>query len=338
MNADTPLPVGTVPPKGKPAREGRELLQTGRSRVSVIIPVYNAAEFVSRAVSSALQQPEVLEVVLVEDGSPDNSLAVCRELAHGDTRVRVLRHPGGANRGAGASRNLGITSAAGNLLAFLDADDYYLPGRFGPDIRLLDDQPSLDGVYNAIGTQFYDEAGRARYADKGKDDSELTTMKCRLDPEGLFLSMAPVGSLGHFHADGLTVHRRVFDVLDGFDPDLELSQDTLLFLQMALKCRLGGGRLDEPVAMRGVHTGNRVADEEKLRRFRVVLFGKLYAWMRREGVDASVVGRIWELYYQHAAANYAGPEPIYLAKHMLMHPELLVSRTFWQKVFGKLAY
>ena len=304
--------------------------------VSVVIPVYKAAEFVERAVESARRESEVQEVILVEDGSPDESLAVCRRLAEKHTDIQLLQHPGGVNRGAGASRNLGIAAARSTFLAFLDADDYFLPGRFRVDLALLNEQPGLDGVYNAIGTEFYDEAGKARYAGKGQDESHLTTMKRRVDPEALFEAMAPVGTGGHFHADGLTVRRCLFDTLDGFDPEMELSQDTLLFLQMALKCRLGAGELDHAVAVRGVHGENRVADEEKLLRFRGLLFRKLYKWMRGEGLSARRVGRVWELYYHYSSLAYDGPESRHLARHLLEHPEVLASRKFWGRVLHKL--
>ena len=97
--------------------------------ISVIIPVYNAAAYVRQAVESALAQPEVREVLLVEDGSPDNALEVCQQLAAEHQRVILLHHPNGENRGAGASRNLGMRNAHFPIIAFLDADDYYLPAQ-----------------------------------------------------------------------------------------------------------------------------------------------------------------------------------------------------------------
>ena len=99
-------------------------------RVSVVTPVYNAAEFVTRAVESALAQPETGEVLLIEDNSPDNSLRVCRELAEKHEKVRVLRHPDGGNHGAGASRNLGMQNARFDYIGFVDADNFDLLNRF----------------------------------------------------------------------------------------------------------------------------------------------------------------------------------------------------------------
>ena len=99
-------------------------------QVSVIIPVYNAARFVEKAVASALAFPEVRQVVLVEDASPDDSLIVCQRLLATDPRVELVRHPDGGNHGAGASRNLGLVRSTCPFVVFLDADDRFLPGRF----------------------------------------------------------------------------------------------------------------------------------------------------------------------------------------------------------------
>jgi glycosyltransferase involved in cell wall biosynthesis len=63
----------------------------------------------------------------VEDKSPDNALEVCLKLAEKYQRVKLYQHPDQQNHGAGASRNLGIEKATGEFIAFLDADDYYLP-------------------------------------------------------------------------------------------------------------------------------------------------------------------------------------------------------------------
>ena len=115
--------------------------------VSVIIPVYNDGRHVAAAVSSALRQPEVAEILLVEDGSEDGSLAICKQLAEADRRTSCLRHPQGDNRGCAESRNLGIRSATGEFIAFLDADDHYLDGRFTTAVEILTNDPSLDGIY-----------------------------------------------------------------------------------------------------------------------------------------------------------------------------------------------
>ncbi len=114
-------------------------------QVSVIIPVYNAESFLKEAVFSALQQPETAEVILIEDGSSDDSLKVCQNLAEQYDQVKLFQHPQGVNLGAGASRNLGIEKASSDWIAFLDADDYYLPNRFHQLAVVLKQRPEVGG-------------------------------------------------------------------------------------------------------------------------------------------------------------------------------------------------
>ena len=94
-------------------------------KISVITPVYNAEKYITQAVESALQFPEVWEIILVEDQSPDNALEVCKTLVTNyPERVKLYQHPDKGNHGAGASRNLAISKATGEFIAFLDADDF----------------------------------------------------------------------------------------------------------------------------------------------------------------------------------------------------------------------
>src|SRR5664280_852453 len=139
------------------------MLENRNMLVSVIVPVYNAEKFVHDAVASALQQPETGEVILVEDGSTDGSLRVCKELAEKYEKVFLYQHPDGINLGAGTSRNLGIQESNCEYIAFLDADDLYLPGRFSSAREIFKTEPSIDGVYEALGEYVENEAARERW-------------------------------------------------------------------------------------------------------------------------------------------------------------------------------
>lgn len=98
---------------------------------SVVIPAFNAARFVGRAVASALdgQGLEPVEVVAVDDASTDGTGEALRALAAGEPRLRVLSNP--RNLGPGGSRDAGIAAAHGRWVALLDADDAFAPGRLG---------------------------------------------------------------------------------------------------------------------------------------------------------------------------------------------------------------
>lgn len=101
-----------------------------RPEISIVIPVYNSRATVGQALRSVQSQEgaPTLEMICVDDGSTDGSLQVLREFSQRDPRISVLSQ---CNQFAGAARNRGMQQARGKYLAFLDADDYYLPGALG---------------------------------------------------------------------------------------------------------------------------------------------------------------------------------------------------------------
>ncbi len=266
-------------------------------RVSVVIPVYRAEEHLAAAVESALAQPEVAEVVLVEDGSPDGSWEVCQRLAALDPRVKALRHPGGINRGAGASRNVGIAACTAPWVAFLDADDYFLPGRFAAEHAILREHPDADGVYGAIGADFDHEDLRARFL--SQFGSALTTVRVRVPPERLLTALLgePSG-FGHFSIDGLTVRRdALLQLAPCFPEGLRLHQDTVFLFRLAHHFRLYPGSIEAPVAMRRVHAHNRITDRSQEARNRRLMYDELWRWASRNELHMPDRRRLWARRY-----------------------------------------
>lgn len=104
--------------------------------ISVIVPVYRVEDYLHRCVDSILRQTySCIEVILVDDGSPDKCGAICDEYAAGDVRVIVLHQP---NRGLSAARNAGLAVAKGDLVAFVDSDDWVHPSLLSELLRLMD--------------------------------------------------------------------------------------------------------------------------------------------------------------------------------------------------------
>lgn len=117
--------------------------------VSIVVCFLDAGRFLEEAISSVYAQShDSWELILVDDGSSDASTGIARRHASADpARVHYLEHPGHENRGVSASRNLGIARARGELVAFLDADDVWLPQRLERSVRLLRENPSAGMVY-----------------------------------------------------------------------------------------------------------------------------------------------------------------------------------------------
>lgn len=228
--------------------------------ISVIIPVYNAAEFLEKAVNSAAHFDEVKEIILAEDQSTDHSLEICKKLAFENSKVRVFQHPNGENRGAGASRNLGIDHATCDFIAFLDADDYYLPNRFDAEKKLFSDS-NVGGIFGAIGTEYLTEKGKQEFESKFKQIS-LSTVNYPAEGEEVFrglLSLTPKTFGTSFHLNSLTIRRNSLKQYNiRFNETLRVHQDSELILRLAYHCHLKTGIIDKAIAIRGIHDDNRI--------------------------------------------------------------------------------
>jgi len=229
--------------------------------VSIIIPVYNAARFVEQAVESALAQPETDEVILVEDHSPDNSLEICQGLAEKFPKVCVYQHPGGVNRGAGPSRNLGMEKSTCPFITFLDADDYFLPGRFIHTGKIFDDNPDCDGVYEAVGIHFEDEQAKQRWMESDMGVVRMTTINRIVPSEELFRVLIKGDGSGHIHLNGLVIKRSLLEKSGMMNDKIAdtLHEDTDFILKAAAAGKMLPGSIAEPISIRRVHAENRVS-------------------------------------------------------------------------------
>jgi len=124
--------------------------------VSVCVPARNAERFLAEALESALAQPVELELLVCDDGSRDGTLRVAERFAASDARVRVLSF--GRSRGVVAARNALLASAEGRYVAFLDADDAYLPGALAEQVALLERRSDVVLVHG--GAEIIEEDGR----------------------------------------------------------------------------------------------------------------------------------------------------------------------------------
>lgn len=116
-------------------------------RISVVMPTYNRAAILGRAVRSVLAQTHAdLEMIVVDDGSTDDTAAVLAAFA--DPRLVHLRYS--PNRGGNYARNRGIERATGDIVSFIDSDDEFMPHKLAAIARLFSEQPGIDGVVDSF--------------------------------------------------------------------------------------------------------------------------------------------------------------------------------------------
>jgi glycosyltransferase involved in cell wall biosynthesis len=250
-------------------------------KISVIIPAYNAEKLIRKAAESALQFEEVGEVILVEDGSPDSTLDVCKQLEKEYEKVKLFRHPGGENKGAGASRNLGIQKSSYEYVAFIDADDYFLPNRFDAERKLLFDDDKIDGVYGAIGTVYSSDEAKEIFRESAQP--ELLTVRQNIPPEKLKYTLLGMSSdyqgSAFFSLDALTVKKSLIEKAGYMNEKLRLHQDTDIIIKMSFLGKLVPGIIDKPVGMRTIHGSNRITSGSYGFQSRSLQFSELEKWL-----------------------------------------------------------
>lgn len=313
-------------------------------KVSVIIAVYNAAEFIIQAVKSALAQPETAEVVLVEDGSTDNSLEVCQALVEKYEKVNLYQHPGGVNKGAPASFNLGIQKSTCEYLAILGADDYFLPERFLKASQIFHSTPMCDGVYEAIGIHFESDAAQKRWKKSKMHNEKLTTITRELSPDELFKFLIS-GKVGYFSLDGLVFKRSILQKAGYMNEALLLHQDTDFSIRLASIATLLPGKLDEPVAVRRVHDQNRISAPRSnsiIYRDRMMMFRSLHSWFTNNSTQENAS---WILYsmvtfsmnHRHFNVKKSTLTQSEINRRIRLFllafefPEVLLHKIFWQR-------
>lgn len=135
---------------------GRE---SSAEKVSVIVPVYNAERYIDNTIKSILTQShQNIEILIVDDGSTDNSLLICVKYAVNDKRVNIIKQ---SNHGVSRARNIGIEASSGNYIMFVDSDDEMMPGAVrslldsahatGADVVTGNVTLNLDNIVDRVG-------------------------------------------------------------------------------------------------------------------------------------------------------------------------------------------
>lgn len=185
--------------------------------ISVVIPAKNAAAYIGETIDSALMQDDVREIIVVDDGSTDDTFAIVQAIS--DPRVRLIRNDAS---GVSAARNLGARSAAGDWLVFLDADDRLRPDAVRTLLAAAQAAPHAVLVYGDYNT--IDSAGRTI----GRRD----LLKGRQKPSGNVLERL---SRGNFIVNGgiMLIRADAFRATGGFDVSLRYCEDWHCWCRLA---------------------------------------------------------------------------------------------------------
>jgi glycosyltransferase involved in cell wall biosynthesis len=215
-----------------------------RKVVSVIIPCYKQGRYLAEAIQSCLDQDYTeKEIIVVNDGSPDNTREVARSF--GDRIVYIEQE----NRGLSAARNAGIRAAAGDYVALLDSDDVLLPGSLAVRAAFLDDHEDITLVCSDV--VLFDEGGdmglKSAFSGKPKKAANL-----RWETVGYYIS-----------ANSAMVRRRAFDKAGLFDEGLRGgAEDWLMWVKMSRFFNMA--YLDRPLTRYRIHGESATSDSNRI--------------------------------------------------------------------------
>lgn len=189
--------------------------------VSVVIPMYNREEKISRSLDSVFSQTRIgniLEIIVVDDGSSDNSVSVVKEYSnkHTDIKIVIIEQK---NSGPSAARNRGMEEAKGDLIAFLDSDDAWLPDKIEKQLQIFD---SFEDA-GLVGGNFSKEPLKILF-------KKIKTLH-KATLQELLLKSFPV-------TPSVVIKREIYNKIGGFDESIRCYEDCDYFQTI---CAIGYG-------------------------------------------------------------------------------------------------
>ncbi len=204
--------------------------------VSAIIICLNGEAFIEEAIESVRNQTFAdWELIVVDDGSTDGTAAIVENAMGSDARIRLVAHPGNANCGMSASRNLGMAQAAGRYIAFLDADDVWLPNKTADQLAILSADQELAMVYGR--TEMWHSWRTGRKSDDFFYDLGVAPGQAYGPP--VLFNLLMMNRYQSPSSCGTLIRRDVAQAAGGFDPEFRgMFEDQLFYARLLAQYRV----------------------------------------------------------------------------------------------------
>jgi len=287
-----------------------------RPTISVVIPTYNRARFLGAAVASVRAQTyPCAEIVIVDDGSTDDTFQVVTALGAG---IHYVKQP---NAGPSSARNRGIEEARGDLVAFLDTDDRWLPEKTARQVAILQREPTVALVSTDMAIE--DETGlvqvTSNFAHRG-----LQPLFASLDGRPVPDAPRLLLKVNFINTSAVLARRSVLQAMKGFDPRLRFGEDLELWLRIA--ARHDVACLASVQEIRVEHSSNVTKAVEPMLMGYVRMAEVIREWaadlMPSWGLDANqyVAGCLADLGYWHFSQGRMATARLYLARSVRQRP------------------
>ncbi len=292
---------------------------------SVIIPVYNTASYLEEAIQSVLHQTfDDWELLIIDDGSQDKSLEIAHKWGKISSKIRTYQHPGGANKGVSASRNLGLKHANGKWIAFLDADDVWYENKLSEVRKIISKHENLALIYSKadiLDTEYSGQVKKEKYARGIPGLLEAPFLK----------TLNGISSA----TPSVVISKEVLFKSEGFNVTFKYSEDTLLYHKALLFGDLYF--IDKPLLLVRYHdlsSKNTISEQTSIHaRLDVYLellhFKEAYRYRSAISYKSATIGmeRVWKYFYKnplkYSSVLFLAFKKIITARKMLFKHKIL---------------
>lgn len=197
-------------------------------KISIITANYNYAQYIEEAINSVISQSyQDWELIIVDDGSSDNSVELIKSYCEKDSRIKLLMHENGANKGLKESILLGLEHASGEWIAFLESDDVFEQENLARKVEIIEKNPQIKLVFNKV--KFLAEEKRKQQKTYEKTQEKLFKMKF---PKNLFYDFSVDNMILTFSC--AMVEAKALKEAD-FNTPVDSSLDKWLWIHLAHK-------------------------------------------------------------------------------------------------------
>lgn len=310
--------------------------------ISVVMPAYNAEAYIAEAIESVLNQTYLrLELIIVDDGSTDQTRAIAERYAQEDSRIRIVVSE--QNLGLAAACNLGIKAAQYLWVARLDTDDQALPERFEKQLRAAEAQPEV-GVWGCY-------AYHVNYAGE-----ILSVARVGVTTKEAFFERRRYGQLIHALHPSVMIRKDLLEKVGGYNEHLRTTQDLDLFDRLAEHTPILV--IPEPLILYRVHGGSismakyfaqrrmvrwlEMRNRDRLAQRRSMTLGEFERWYRQRPIWvrlAHTVDDTGRMLYRRAGMYYGerryGKMVQMLMMAGILNPPYVLARLWKQKFSGQ---
>ncbi len=300
-------------------------------KVSVIIPVFNAEGFIRRTVNSVINLNDVGEILIIDDGSTDNSSVICTEIANEVEMARFFQHNDKKNHGIAATRNLGIKLSNCEYISFLDADDLYLPNRFKEDKLIFENNSDAEVVYGCCENIFLTEKGENEYKTRHvyRPNNRYTIDK-RVSSKELFHTLL-FGEHGQIHTSAITIKKSAFTKTGMFNTKLYFTDDTDMWFKLSLKTIMLAGSIAEPISLRSMHDNNITNDKANREKYTVKMYYSFFKWALNQKLSFSCLHNIF-MVLKWKSKGYNYNDNVFFWFYFTVNPFIMFNIFFWKKL------